>query len=416
MGHRSAPRFYFGWAIAGTLAVTETASYGVLVYAFAVFLTPMQADLGWSVAQLTGAYSLALLVAGLVAPMVGRWLDRHGPRALMTAGSVLGSAMVLAWSRVEHLAAFYLIWAGIGLAMAATLYDPAFATLTRWFVRDRPRAFLLLTVVAGFASTIFLPLANALVESLGWRGALAALAALLAVLTIPAHALVLRRRPEDLGLLPDGVAAGEQADGARPTEAVGATPSAALRDPAFWWMTAAFFAGTLSTVAVGIALIPFLLARGDDPAFAAAATGAIGAAQVLARVVLTAFGGRFPQATLAAGVFAMQAGALALLVLGRGAAVVGVAVLLLGAGRGAVTLLRPTMLAERYGRAHFGAIAGAMAFALVGAQAIAPLGTGLVVARLGGYEPVLWGLAGATAFGALAMLGAARAGRSPVDA
>ncbi len=406
-------RPFYGWAIAGTLAVTETASYGVLVYAFAVFLTPMQADLGWSAPQITGAYSLALLVAGLAAPFVGHWLDRHGPRVLMMAGSVLGSAMVLAWSQVENLAAFYLIWAGIGLAMAATLYEPAFATLTRWFVRDRPRAFLLLTVVAGFASTIFLPLANALVEAHGWRGALAALATLLAFVTIPAHVLVLRRRPEDLGLVPDGVAPHEQDDAAPRPEPDGAAPAAAVRDPAFWWMTAAFFAGTLTTVSVGIALIPFLLARGDDPAFAAAATGAIGAAQVLARIALIAFGGRVSQVTLAAGVLALQSGALALLVVGRGVAVVGAAVLLLGAGRGAMTLLRPAMLAERYGRAHFGAIAGTMAFALVGAQAIAPFGTGLAVARFGGYEPVFWGLAAAAAFGAVAMLGAARAWRAP---
>jgi MFS family permease len=410
------PRFH-GWAIAAALALTETVSWGVLYYAVAVFIVPMQAELGWSVAAITGAYSVALLVAGLAAPFVGRWLDRHGPRALMTAGSVLGSLLVAAWSRVEGLAAFYLIWAGIGLAMAATLYEPAFATLARWFVRDRPRAFLVLTVAAGFASTIFLPLANGLMERFGWRGALLVLAGLLALLTIPPHALVLRRRPEDLGLLPDGapLPPRDGTDAAPAPEPEGVPLAAALRDPALWWMTAAFFAGTLATVAVGVALIPFLVARGDDPAFAAAVTGAIGAAQVAARVVLTAFGGRAPQAVLAAAVFALQSAALALLTVGRGAAVVAAAVLLLGAGRGAVTLLRPAMLAERYGRAHVGAIAGAVAFALVGAQALAPVGAGLLVARLGGYEPVFWLLAAATGFAALAMLGAARASRRHVD-
>ncbi len=119
---RSRGGLYYGWVVAGTLAATETVSWRVLYYAFAVFLVPMQAELGWSTAALTGAYSLALLVSGLAAPIVGRWLDRHGPRALMTAGSIAGSALVLAWSRAQDLAAFYLIWAGVGLAMAATLY------------------------------------------------------------------------------------------------------------------------------------------------------------------------------------------------------------------------------------------------------------------------------------------------------
>ncbi|HEX5497621.1 MAG TPA: MFS transporter, partial [Thermomicrobiales bacterium] len=122
IARRGERRLYYGWVIASTLAVTETASWGILYYTFAVVLAPMQRDLGWSTAAITGAYSLALLVAGLAAPFVGRWLDRHGPRALMTAGSIAGSGLVFAWSRVHDLVAFYLIWLGIGLALAATLY------------------------------------------------------------------------------------------------------------------------------------------------------------------------------------------------------------------------------------------------------------------------------------------------------
>jgi MFS family permease len=407
---------YYGWIMASTLAVTETASWGILYYAFAVFLAPMQRELPWSTAAITGAYSLALLVAGLAAPFVGRWLDRHGPRALMTAGSIAGSALVFAWSRVHALPAFYLIWLGIGLAMAATLYEPAFATLTRWFVRGRNRAFLLLTVVAGFASTIFLPLANRMIESFGWRGALMILAALLAALTILPHALALRRRPEDLGLLPDGAPASATANEARPSRPVGdgASLTAALHDPAFWWLAAAFCAGTLTSVAVGVYLIPYLVARGDDPGFAAAVTGLIGAAQVGARVVVTLVGARRPQATLTAGVFALQAVALLVLLLSDAAAGVIAAVLLLGAGRGAVTLLRPGIVADRYGLAHFGAINGALAFFLVGAQALAPIGAGIVATRFGRYDPVLWGLAGVALVAAGAMFGMSRVRRAPV--
>jgi MFS family permease len=79
---------YYGWVIVAALGLTETVSWGVLYYAFSVFLVPMQRELGWSTGTLTGAYSLALLLSGLAAPLVGRWLDRHGPRMLMTAGSV----------------------------------------------------------------------------------------------------------------------------------------------------------------------------------------------------------------------------------------------------------------------------------------------------------------------------------------
>ena len=87
---------YYGWKIVGTLSLTETVSWGILFYAFSIFLSPMRDDLGWSSSTLTGAYSLALLVSGLSAPLVGVWLDRHGPRAIMTVGSILGVLMVLA--------------------------------------------------------------------------------------------------------------------------------------------------------------------------------------------------------------------------------------------------------------------------------------------------------------------------------
>jgi MFS family permease len=151
---------YYGWTIVWTLAVTETVSWGILYYAFAVFLVPMQTELGWSTPQITGAYSLALVVTMILSPPVGHWLDRSGPRVPMTLGSGLGMVLVLAWSRVESLEGFYLIWAGIGVALALTLYEPAFAAASTWFVRGRSRALLILTTVAGLASTIFLPAAG----------------------------------------------------------------------------------------------------------------------------------------------------------------------------------------------------------------------------------------------------------------
>jgi len=162
------------WGIVGALSVTETVSWGILYYAFAVFLLPMQQELGYSAAQLAGAFSLALLVSAVAGIAVGRHLDRRGPRALMTAGSITGVVLVLAWSQVHGLAAFYLLWAGIGVVMAAVLYEPAFVVLAKWFSEpgERRRAMTAMTLVAALASFIFLPLAQALIDAHGWRDAL----------------------------------------------------------------------------------------------------------------------------------------------------------------------------------------------------------------------------------------------------
>lgn len=395
-------RIFYGWVIAGTLAVTETISWGVLYYAFSVFLVPMQRELGWSPAVLAGAFSLALLVSGLAAPLVGRWVDRRGGRVLMTGGSILGSLLLLAWSRVQvdQAPLFYVIWAGLGLAMAATLYEPAFAVVTAWFERGRGRALLLLTLVAGFASTIFLPVATWLVAALGWRGALVALAGLLAATTVPAHALVLRRRPADLGLTIDGGAI--PADPAVSEPATGVTARTALRDPGFWLLALAFFLGMLSTVAVGVHLIPYLITSGYSAGFAATATGLIGAMQVVSRVVVTAAGGRWPRVWLLAIVLVLQAVALIVLLIWTRPVGVIAAVILLGAGRGAMTLMRATIVAERYGRAHFGAVNGTVALFVGAAAALAPIGAGLAYDLANSYRPVFLGLAAACLLAAIA--------------
>ena len=394
---------YYGWVIVGALALTETVSWGILFYAFSVFLVPMQRELGWSVATLTGGYSLALLVSGLAAPFVGRWIDRRGPRALMTAGSVLGVLMVLGWSQVGSLPVYFAVWAGIGLAMSATLYEPAFTAVMAWFERDRARAVLIVTLLAGLASTIFLPLSGWLVETLGWRDALVALAIILAVLTIPPHALLLRHRPQDVGLEVDGRPTPHKADASDLSVRASVELRDALHDRAFWWLAIAFSLETFAGAAVSVHLIPYLTERGDGARFAATAVGLIGAAQVLARILATVFGGRISQVALTAVVFALQAVAVAVLLEWRSQVGVLVAVLLLGAGRGVVTLMRAGLVAEFYGRTHYGSINGTLAFFLTGARSLAPVGAGLAYVVADDYRPILWAMAGCSLLAALSM-------------
>ncbi|MEV4060386.1 MFS transporter [Nonomuraea dietziae] len=172
----------------------------MLYYAFSVFLTPMAADLQAGSTQIAAALTTAILVAALCAPLVGRLLDTYGGRGLMSAGSVLGTLAVLAWSRVDSLLQLYAVFAAIGVACSMVLYESAFAVIVSWFdgparARGRANALLALTVVAGFASSIFLPLTGLLVEWYGWRQALVILALIYGVAAIPLHALVVRRRP-----------------------------------------------------------------------------------------------------------------------------------------------------------------------------------------------------------------------------
>lgn len=408
---------YYGWYIVAALAVTETISWGILYYGFAVFLTPMERELGWSRPSVTGAFSLALLLSGLAAPLVGRWIDRNGPRLLMTAGSIAATLLVLAWSRVASLTAFYAIWIGIGLAMAAVLYEPAFAVIAKWFSRRRRQALTALTLVAGLASVIFTPLCNWLIELLGWREALLALAILLGLTTIPLHGLVLRRSPEALGLAPDGEAAWTGDATTVPARDPGIPARTVLRTTTFWALTLAMVLSAAITVAVNVHLIPYLLGLGYSPAFAATVTGLIGGMQIPGRVLFAPLG-RFLPARLMTVLVILLQGTSLLILLGRPDAVrVLLFVTVFGMSNGMVTLLRAARVAELFGSAAYGSITGVMALWATLARAAAPVGAGALYDLFGRYEPVFWGLvAGGLVAGLAAYLAESSGARLPVHA
>ena len=249
---------YYGWRIALALAITETISWGIIYYAFSVFISPMELDTGWTRTQLTGAFSLALLLRGAMAVPVGIWIDRHGARLLMTTASLLASGLVILWSQASGPLIYYLVWAGLGLCMAALFYEPAFTVITNWFLRRRARALAFITFIAGFASTIFLPLADLLLQRHGWRTAVLLLGIVLAITTVPLHALVLRRRPADIGLQPDGAQEADDTAATAPSRSV----REVLRGGGFRALTLAFSLAMLAGNAIRVHFVPFLLDQG----------------------------------------------------------------------------------------------------------------------------------------------------------
>jgi MFS family permease len=399
-----------------TLAVTETTAYGVLAYAFGVFLLPMQQELGWSRTALTGAYSLAIIVSGVAAIPVGRWLDRHGARTLMTAGSAGATVLVLAWAHVTDLAAFYAIWAGIGVVMAAVLYEPAFAVIATWFrdAADRTRALLALTVVAGFASVIYVPLAGWLVETQGWRDALVVLAILLVPLTIVPNATLPGRRPGEFELQPSP----DLPKSAAPpvSDAPGSVSlERALRDRSLWWLAAGFFAATLATSIVTVHLVIYLREEGYSPGFAATWAGLIGAMSVTGRIVVTVLGRRWPLAVATAAVFAIQALAVAVLELLSGPACVVGFVALFGLGVGLISLSRAALVADFYGVAAYASINGVLALTLTIARAAAPVAAAALRTASGNYRLVMVAVGCCSVAASLAIWRAHQLRRPPVS-
>ena len=166
--------------LVAALAVTQTVGYGVLYYAFSVLITPMATDLHTSTPRIAGALTVSVLISAVAAVPVGRWLDRHGGRLLMAVGSLLGVVAVIAWSQVRTPTQLYAVFVVIGIASAMSLYEAAFSVVIAAAEPGaRNRSLLAVTVVAGFASSIFFPLTGWLTEAVGWRVTLVILSLLL---------------------------------------------------------------------------------------------------------------------------------------------------------------------------------------------------------------------------------------------
>lgn len=279
--------------------------------------------------------------------------------------------------------------------------------MTVWFDRKRVRALTALTLIAGFSSTVFLPLSAWLVEVRGWRPALVTLAVILALGTIPTHAFLLRHRPEDLGLHPDGdlVPHSSAARAARTS----LTPGAALRDPTLRWVTLAFCLSTAVAFGAQVHLMPILLERGFSPILAATLAGLIGVMQVFGRVLMTPFARCISLRSLSVVVLAIQPIALMVLLVVPELAGVIAFIVLFGAAKGCLTLVRAAFVADLYGPAHYASIAGVLAFAVTLAQATAPLGAGAAYEAICQYDPILWVLVLVSALASVCLLPARRA-------
>ena len=358
------------------LGVTQVVSWGSLYYAFAVVMSSVQAELGASAPATVGAYSVALLVSGLVAAPVGRHIDRHGARTAMTAGSIGAALLLAAFSQVTSTAALYAVWAALGLVMGLTLYEPAFASLALVFRADLRKAITVLTLAGGFASTVFWPLTQWLATSLGWRDAVLALAAINLALCVPLHALYLpaKGRPADA---PAGAA----------DDAAGRAKLVA--DPRFRWLVVTFTLNMLAFAAVGLHLLAMLREQGFDPATAALLAALVGPMQVAGRIAEFTFAHRVNSAKV--GEIALFALPVSLAVLafagGSAWAVVAFAVLY-GASNGVMTIVRGTVPAEIWGREGYGGLTGLMATPVLLARAVGPFAAAGVLALAGEYRAV----------------------------
>ena len=396
----------------GWLSLGQLISWGSIYYLFALIMLPIEEEMGLSRAQSSLAFSLALLVEGLLAYPVGRWLDRGHERLVMTAGSVLLGLCLLAHSFVTTQAGFYAAWCCIGVGMAATLYNPAFAVVTRRFPRDFRRAIITLTFLGGLASTVFLPATAWLISSGGWRQALLVLAALHLLVVAPLHFVLLKNAPRGhaRGAPEPNAEAHLKSANVKPLH----QPSLSHHLTSAPFLLLGLF--VILTMAVTAALpthfISMLRELGLAEAWAIAIPASLGLVQVLGRLLLYFFEHRFDVHTSNRLIpWLLPLGLVALLtvpMLGSWSGLLALPllfffVLMWGLGVGMLTIVKGTAMAQYVSREHVASLNGALGVPLALARASAPLGLGLLWSAQAGYSVGLWVLLGLAVAGALTL-------------
>lgn len=379
-------RIVWPWAIA------ETIVWAAMFYSFPALLLEWERSLGWSKTELSGAFTLALAVSAIMAPVAGRLIDRGWGRYVYTLSALLGAAMLALLSLVSALWQFYVIWTLIGVAMSGALYEACFAMLTKVMGARTRQAITLVTLVAGFAGTVAFPGTHALLTLMDWRGAVLVLAGVVLGIAVPLIWVGCR-------------AAGRQAWTGSLAAGRSSTETArVMRRGAFWLLAIAFAMIALDHGLLLTHLLPLLDERGVGADTAVLAASMIGPMQVAGRLAMMAAERHVSTLAIAAACYiAMGAAAMALLGASAVPMLLVTFVLLHGAGYGVTSIIRPIVIAELLGRRNFGLMAGLLAVPFLAATAASPT-IAAVVWQAGGYDLVIWLAVGASVVGLAALL------------
>ena len=340
-----------------TLAIgaNQTLTWGMTFYLPAVIAGPAGATLGASRAAILGAFSCALLISGFCAPRVGRHIDRHGGRGILLAGCTISAAGLILLGLAQGVASWYLAWLVLGVGMALSLYDVAFATVGCLLGREATPVITGITLMAGFASTIFWPIGALLTEAIGWRATLFCYAAIQLLVNLP---MVIATVP-----------------GGAPREAEAKPPPSGeashVRAVALTCLASFFTLRWFVTSSIAVFVLPLLQSLGLTLERAILVAALIGPGQVAGRMIEFTLGPRMHllhRARLAA---ALCPVALLVLLFGGPLAAPAFA-LLYGMSNGILTINRGTLPMAIFGPAGYASLLGWLAVPVLLAQASAP--------------------------------------------
>lgn len=391
-------KIFYGWWIVAATNIICMFGYGTWLYSFGVFFKPMSTEFGWTRAMTSGAYALRTIEGGVASPLVGWAVDRYGSRLLIIIGAVVSGGAFILMPAIESIWGFYLIY-GILLSagMSAMLYLPAWTVIAKWFRRRLSFALAILSAGAGFGGLICAPLAAVMITHFGWRTAFVIMGIFIWCLVIPL-AFVIKEKPQDIGMLPDGEPLEPEpakAEGNEGASAISQTAVAdasdytlkeALKTSTFWLLASAFFFQSMAHSTVTVHTVPALTDAGIPVESAAFSIGLLTLVSVIGRLSFGTLGDYFNKRYLFMVSYTMMGSGLLVLMNADSMATVWIFIFLFGVGFGGNVPLMPAIRAEYFGRTALGKIQGVMNPVMMISGAMGPILAGHLFDTTGSYR------------------------------
>jgi MFS family permease len=393
---KSGERFYYGWIIVGVCFLSWLVADAFGFYTFGLYIVPIHKELGWSSITITGALTVKMLTSAVIGPFIGYLTDKkYGARILMTGGVLVAGTTTFLISYVQHPWQFYLLYGIIGSLGVIGFGGMVTHTLiAKWFIRMRGRAMGIATLGVSISGLIFIPITQYMIANHGWRDSLRVVGAMIWCTAFLPSLIFIRRRPEDLGLLPDGDNASRtpgsdekqfhRIEGGKTK--YNYTLRQAIRTKAIWIILAAFNITGLSLNGIMIHFYPYMKDKGISSHVAAASMTAFAACCALVKIPWGLLAEKFPVRYCVIAVYIGSAAALFILLKGNSSTSVFSYAVIYGMSLGGNMVLREILFADYFGHEYLGAIRGAIMPLNVLCMAASPILAAWLYETTGTYE------------------------------
>ena len=391
---RSQSGIFFGWWIVGGAFLIYFVSAGLFNSA-TVYFKALTTEFGWSRGEMSGAFSLGFVIAGVSGPIWGRIADRRGPRSSFLPGALLTGVVCMLLSRISDLASLYAVYILFAFASAGISLIPLSVLISSWFVKTRGRAMGIAYTGAGFGSLALTPVVGVLVASVGWRSAYI-VSGLFVLAVLPPIALWMKNKPEDIGLAPDGVDPSAVVSGPSPGQpggqepGSGLSPGEAIKTPVFWLVALTWMTAMMPLMAVGLHQVPFMTDLGLSTESASLAAGIVGGMSILGRLGCGFLSERYPIRVIYASCYLVMGAGIASLwaAASYGLPALVLYVVLFGIAIGGSFALTALLVGHLFGVRALGAIFGLLGLPATIGGAIGATGAGVLFDRAGSYDSV----------------------------